>query len=286
MPLKKLGVILILIFSIIPIKNIFAQIPNVGFIPSNIWYSVDPFGEGDKIKIYTLLYNPDNRELSGTVIFFDSTTLLGQKSFKIAPKAVKDLSIDWTVTSGDHTIFAKIENAKFLNSNGSYEEVYLAENKTEESKRDVPKKIITELPNTIANKITESTTAISNIQKTIEDKTPTFVTKAIDSVENLRTNVDLSLEKNKESVQKELNILNNSNSVNKDLTEEELAAQTKIKDKLGDLQKSNNILKPFKYAELFFLSIFAFIFKYKILFYCILIFILFLILRFIWRLVF
>ena len=108
MKTKNIVLTLILLFYLFPIGKIFAQIPNVGFIPSNIWYSKDPFEEGDKIKIYTLLYNPDSRELSGNVIFFDNTTLLGQKSFKIASKAVKDLSIDWTVEAGNHTIFAKI----------------------------------------------------------------------------------------------------------------------------------------------------------------------------------
>ena len=137
MTLKKVGIFLILIFSIVPIQSIFAQVPNVGFIPANIWYSKDPFQEGDKIKVYTLVYNPAERELSCTVIFFDNTTLLGTKNITVSAKSVKDASIDWTVTAGEHVIFAKIENAKFLISKDNYEEVYLAENKTEESKRSV-----------------------------------------------------------------------------------------------------------------------------------------------------
>ncbi len=270
MKTKNIVLTLILLFYLFPIGKIFAQIPNVGFIPSNIWYSKDPFEEGDKIKIYTLLYNPDSRELSGNVIFFDNTTLLGQKSFKIASKAVKDLSIDWTVEAGNHTIFAKIENAKFLNSNGSYEEVYLAENKTEESKSNVPKKIITDLPNTISDKIAESTTVVTDVQKIVKDNTPTFITKAVDfttsSLEDIRANTNTSLEDKKQTVQKEINVLNET--------------------KKNNTKNTDYILKPFKYLEIFFLTIFAFIFKTKILFFGLIVVILFLILRYIWRLIF
>ena len=60
-------------------QKILAQSSNTGFVPGNIWYSKDPFEEGDKVKIYTFIFNPDSRELSGTVIFFDKTVLLGKK---------------------------------------------------------------------------------------------------------------------------------------------------------------------------------------------------------------
>ena len=48
MNLKKIVIFLFIIFSVFPINNIFAQTQNVGIIPSNIWYSKDPFEEGDK----------------------------------------------------------------------------------------------------------------------------------------------------------------------------------------------------------------------------------------------
>ncbi len=140
MILRKIGIILFLIFSLLPMEKISAQSPNTGFVQANLWYSKDPFEEGDKIKIYTFIFNPDARELSGIVVFFDKTVLLGKKEFTIPAKTANDVSIDWTVTAGDHTIFGKIENAKFLVSAGKYEEVYIAENETEKSSRTVSKK--------------------------------------------------------------------------------------------------------------------------------------------------
>src|SRR3989338_6753006 len=183
MALKKIGTILFLIFSLLPIQKIFAQDSNTGFVSGNIWYSQDPFEEGDKIKIYTFIFNPDNRELFGTVIFFDKTILLGKKDFTIPAKTANDISIDWTVTVGDHTIFAKIENAKFLVSKGKYEEVYLAENETEK-------------------------------------KTPTFITEPIAStvntLEEFRINTNIASDNKKEEIKNEIKILDAKKTTSKE----------------------------------------------------------------------
>src|ERR1035437_2096929 len=100
---KYILILSFLILILFPLYKISAQTSNVGFIPANIWYSKDPFEEGDKIKIYTLVFNPDSRELSGTVLFFDDTVFLGKQDFVVPAKGVKTISIDWTVIAGDHT---------------------------------------------------------------------------------------------------------------------------------------------------------------------------------------
>ena len=137
--MRKFFLIILIIFSILPLSKIDAQDTNVGFVKGNIWYSQDPFQEGDKIKIYTMIFNPDEREFSGTVVFFDNTILLGKKDFVLKGNGVMSIYINWTVNAGDHTIFAKIEKAKFLISEGKYEEVYIANNETERNSRNISK---------------------------------------------------------------------------------------------------------------------------------------------------
>ena len=104
----------------------------------------------------------------------------------------------------------------------------------------------------------------------MKDNTPTFITKAVDfttsSLEDIRANTNTSLEDKKQTVQKEINVLNET--------------------KKNNTKNTDYILKPFKYLEIFFLTIFAFIFKTKILFFGLIVVILFLILRYIWRLIF
>lgn len=257
-------------------QKIFAQVANVGFVPGNIWYSKDPFEEGDKIKIYTFIFNPDNKELSGTVIFFNKTVLLGKKDFIIAGKTAKDVSLDWTVTVGDHAIFAKIENAKFLISKGKYQEVYLAENETEKNARTVSKKIIPKSIdsdiNFISQVVDKGFTSVSDITKTIEKNTPGFITESIistkNSLEAFRENIRTTSEDKKEEIGKEIENLN------------------KTKTAMNSKTTTNPLLKPFKYAELFFLSIFLFILNNKIIFYSIIFIIIFFILRYIWHKIF
>jgi len=269
---KKFYLFLILILCLFPTFKINAQDSNAGFVPGNIWYSKDPFEEGDKIKIYTVLFNPDSREFSGTVIFFDKTIFLGKKDFTMAARSVKDMSIDWTVNVGDHVIFAKIENAKFLTSGNTYEEVYLFDNQTEESKRTVKKKItpqatseniVNDLKGGILN---VSSNSIENISKLVEEKTPSIIAKPItsvvNSIEGLRESVGSLSADNKEIVKKELkNIKENAENTSK-------------------------LATPFKYVKLFFLTLVSFIFNQKIIFYILSLIIVFFLLRYVWRLIF
>lgn len=263
----KIGIIVFLFIVLLPIYKINAQITNTGFIPGNIWYSKDPFEEGDKIKIYTLIFNPDTRELSGTVIFFDKTILLGKKNFIVPAKGVKDISIDWTITVGNHNVFAKIENAKFLISTGKYENVNLPENQTEESSRTVSRKILNS-PNTITSNPVSG--QIQNVQKLIIENTPDFIAQPIiltvDKIEAIRKNAGLVSQNKKVEVGNQIKAYNE-----------------KITPKSAP---NNKLLKPIKYIELFFLSIFSIIFNNKLIFYAILVFMVFLIVRYFWHKIF
>ncbi len=268
--MKRLFVILFLFLTIFPIYNINAEATNAGFVPSNIWYSKDPFFDGDKIKIYTLVFNPDSREFSGTVNFYNDTVFLGKKSFVVEAKSIKDLSIDWTVGAGSHKIFAKIENAKFLISEGKYEEAIITKNQTDESLRTVNKKII---PKTI-NPDTSTDTgidSIQNIKNIILEKTPDSVQKGIvlgvSTVDELRQNMSTASDNKKSAVEKEIKILNK-------------------KTPSKDTNEPSKLLKPFKYAELFFLTILSFILNTKIVFYLLSAAIVYFSLRYLWNLIF
>ena len=281
MTFKKIGIVLFLIFSLIPIQKLLAQVTSVGFVPGNIWYSKSPFEEGDKVKIYTFVFNSDSREFSGTVVFFDKTVLLGKKEFTIAGKTANDISIDWTVTAGDHTVFAKIEDAKFLLTNGKYEQIYIAENETEKSLTTVPKKIIPKSDTSFdSNSDTNNiSTSVSDITKTIQENTPDFITKpiisSVNSLEAFRENLNTTSNNKKEELKKEIETLND--------------VDLKIGISKGNLtakSETSPLLKPFKYVEIFFLSVFSFVLSNKILFYGISAIIIFFLLRFIWKKIF
>ena len=274
---QKIGLIFLLIFYLFPIYQSQAISTNAGFIPSNIWYSKDPFEEGDKIKIYTFIFNPENKELSGTVSFYDKTTLLGNKKFAIPPNSIKDISINWTVNSGEHIIFATIENAKFISLDKTDDDIILNNNKTQESLRTVNKKII---PDEITEKSESNKTInrgfpinqITNVQNLVLDNTPEFIAKPMilgaETVEEFRNEIATSSQNKKEELKKEIDILN------------------KKKPNTTNTEKNNSIMKPWKYVQYFFITFLSFISNNKFIFYPILIIFTFLLLRFIWRKIF
>jgi len=263
MPAKKIIFFLCLFLLFFPAGIIFAELSNIGFVPVNLWYSKSPLEEGDRVRIYTLIYNPDNRELSGTVAFFDETTLLGTKDFAIPALTAKDIWTNWTVSAGSHRIFAKIENAKFLLTSVKYEDVYLAENTTQESKISISKKI----------DFGKSAEVVSSLQEVVAENTPPFITRAIDAtvqaLENTREKTGIFSEKQKEVAKNEIE-----------------AFEKEEAKKQNTSPEDSKPLKPLKYLKFFFFAFLTFILNHKIVFYPILAIIVFLILRFLWRLIF
>src|SRR3989344_3671038 len=114
---------------------------NIGFIPDNIWFSKDPPTEGDTVKIYTLVFNNGKNALSGTVEFYDKNVILGKKEFLSPAGGIKDVSVNWEVMAGDHTLSAKILNPNFILSDGKKEPAQLKQNDTGERLVFVPKKV-------------------------------------------------------------------------------------------------------------------------------------------------
>lgn len=266
---KQISKILLTLFSFILFfsisSNLFAA-QQAGFLPQNIWFSKDSFLEGDKIKIYTLVFNPDQRELYGSVLFFDNDTLLGKKTFSVPGTNVLQISIPWQVTSGQHVIYAKIENTRFLNSPGKYEDVYLSSNESEKTKITIEKKetnIEEKKEAEAKTENSESNNQVSKIGEYIKDNTPSFIAKP---TVKIAENLDSRRESIAESLSKEQSKIENDIKKTKEPTEQ----KSKIK-------------KPLQYIGLFFVSLFKFIFTKKILFYVLLALLIFFTVRFIWR---
>ena len=284
MTLKKPAIIIFFLgsalFFTLPIQPALAQSSNAGFVPANIWYSQDPFEEGDEVKIYTVIFNPDSRQLSGSVIFFDNSVFLGKKDFTAEAKSVKDVYLDWTATAGEHSIFGKIENAKFLISPGKYEEVYLAENETSKSARTVSKKIIPKTADTetdttpspifnIVNAVTSE--PLKDIGGIIGNNTPEFIARpvlaAADVIEEARSDAGAALETKKEEVKEDIRTLNEK-------------VGEPVPESGSTEAEPSQLLKPFKHTELFALALLSTTFNNKFIFYPVLALVIFFLLRY------
>lgn len=280
---------------------------NVGFLPSNIWYSKDPFFAGDKIRVYTVIFNGSDSDLEGTVEFYDNSQSIGKSSFSLAGGGrIRDIWIDWTATGGNHTISAKIVNPKISAPGEESRLIIIANAETGTNERtvdfDINKNGIADSKEIVKNAIaTGESVVLSKIDdavKKINDVVPvkpvieTVKTK-VEAVDDFRESQEKKVSSALNVVKRELENLKTNDSVAKtDSGTSKSSNGQSIKDKnekdgSGAAKLDKTIAeKPFKYVYLFFLSILEYILKIKILFYGLLSLIIFLIGRLAYRRIF
>lgn len=280
---------------------------NVGFLPSNIWYSKDPFFAGDKIRVYTVIFNGSDSDLEGTVEFYDNNQSIGKSSFSLAGGGrIRDIWIDWTATGGNHTISAKIVNPKISAPGEEARAIVIANAETGTNERvidfDINKNGVADSKEIVKNAIaTGESVVLSKIDdavKKINEVVPvkpvieTVKTK-VEAVDDFRESQEKKVSSTLNVVKKELeNLKTGDGAVKTDSGTSKSSNEQFVKDKnekdgIGAPKLDKTIAeKPFKYVYLFFLSILEYILKIKILFYGLLSLIIFLIGRLAYRRIF
>jgi hypothetical protein len=107
--MKKYFLFLLIILSMVITVPVYAvTLDNSGFIPGQIWYSKAELVEGDTVNIHTAIWNGEKNPLSAKVEFYDKNVILGSRDVVLSPLELKDISVAWKITAGDHVISAKI----------------------------------------------------------------------------------------------------------------------------------------------------------------------------------
>jgi hypothetical protein len=285
-PIKKIILVLVLFILIFAgVNTIFAKDITPGFASSSIWYSDESLTEGEKVKVYVTLFNPLETEFTGKINFYDNGKLLEKKDFSLKAKEAKIYSIDWVPDSGNHIVFAKITQGKYLNENGEYRDLEINNIETKISEKVVKEKPKPLTANTSDNENdidleNNNVLEINNIKENIKENTPeevsTVVKNTISLLEDTRKNIlDYSSEKKEENKTKI----------------ETLKGDFKPEEEDGDgtqeeTEEVKENLKPFYYVGWFFFTLISYILKIKVLFYLLLLWLIFITLRFIWRLIF
>ncbi|MFN4181167.1 MAG: hypothetical protein ACK4FA_00515 [Candidatus Paceibacteria bacterium] len=276
MRLIKILIIALVFFGAIYPNLTKAEVINTGFVETNIWYSKEPLVEGEKVKVYTLVFNPSNKNFKGTVSFFDKTTLLGKKDFTVGASTAETISVDWLVTVGGHEIFAKITNPRFETGAGQYEEIYLAQDETERSVRTVSKKIpnVTEVKNKIDEALDSGLLPIQEAKESVSSAIPDTVkgpvNQVLNQVEYVRTNAFESIDSERVSTKARIDKLEKGSEVVPEKNEDDIDVLVK-KEQESKSQILGSAKAPLQYVWLFFLTIAGIIFQYKVVFYIVLI---------------
>lgn len=272
--MKKYFIFIFVALSIISPFPIFASdAENSGFIPGQIWYSKDVLVEGDTVNIHTAVWNGGKSSISVKVEFYDKNVILGSRDITLTPSELKDVFVPWKVTVGDHVISAKIISSQQTVS-GVKEKIILSRNSTSNDKQFVPVVIKNEKGEPIkeTNKIQ---TQLENTGAKITEILPESVNDSISNsftvVEGFREKSSVDLAQIRDDTKKELEIIKNT---------EEKPILDKMTEKTNIVDATK---EPVTYIKLFLFTILTLIFTNKILFYGLLILIIFLVLRFIYR---
>lgn len=289
-----LNIFIIVTLLITPIFSAHAE-SNSGFLNDTIWYSEKKFVEGDTIEIHTAVWNGEDSALSAKVEFTDLNTILGSRSVSVPAGTLQDVFITWKVTAGDHTVKATIKDAT-LKVNGKntsiklpdYEQIlpkiYIAKKSTttDDITKSITDKVENTLPENVAKPISNGIQSLDSFRINTEEKIKTLVENTNNKLAVLNAT---SSEKTEATDIKDSTEKNNSvKAVNTKASSTKNTNTDKVEVK-SDTQKSplSGTEKPIAYVELFLLSVASFIFKSAVVFYLVCAFLIFIIIRFIYK---
>ncbi|MDD5152939.1 MAG: hypothetical protein PHS95_03035 [Candidatus Pacebacteria bacterium] len=326
--MKKLFGILV-IFSFLVTASVAsaldAPIKNAGFVNSNIWYSKDSFFAGDKVRIYTVIFNASAYDLTGSVEFFDNDSSIGLVAFSIAGSGrAQDIWVDWVAKEGKHVITARIPVANISGADGKKRSATIEnqqagkseltidldtdkdgignkddpdddndgvsdideiKNGTDPLKKDTDGDGISDgdelklqaKAQAEAQKLATTTpTVVNTTIKTINDAIPAPAKEGISTglnvIENFRIEEGYKFKLSKEGKAKEIEEIN--------LRQEALATSTNKKEVKGAVDSMlDTAEKPLAYILWGIFAALQYVFEWKILFYGILLYILYILLR-------
>lgn len=133
--LKKSAVLFLAAFYLLTAFPALAQIQplkNLGFLKSAIWFSKEPSFSGEKVRIYSTVFNSSSDDLVGIIDFYDNGGFIGKADFSVAGNGkIKEVWTDWAATEGKHIISAKITEAKTAPIGGNQQTISLENNYVE-----------------------------------------------------------------------------------------------------------------------------------------------------------
>ncbi len=192
---------------------------NTGLIPSNIWYSKDPFFVDDRIRIYSVIFNGSGKDLRGRVNFYDNKALICTSDFFAVSQKMSEVWCDWLVSAGKHRVSITITNPRTSAPGEEEQSVSLANSELAINERLV--EAAPTVPLDPKNSLADSGPA------SIEDKKSdsSFIDKVVSFLSNSPSVVVEGNKQNKPSLSFERNtspILKNDLNRDKNLSNEDI----------------------------------------------------------------
>ncbi len=276
--MKYLITLLLLATLSSPVFAVEIPVNNAGFVQSNIWYSKDPFYAGEKIRIYTVIFNGSTYGLTGAVEFLDNGILIGKTTFALTGDVrTRDLWVEWKATEGKHAITARLLDVVTDGPNGK-QSIVLLNGETGKSERiidldPIAKEVQAKAQADIASETQRQALgkvedAIQAVNSLIPIQVKEGVSFGVDTIEAIRIGEAYNFRIAKENKAREIEVI-------KAREQTALATGTPKTIASGTDAMWNTAEKPFAYVMLALLATIQYIFEWYLLFYGIILYVLY-----------
>lgn len=264
-------------------------VSQAGFPTRTLWFSKDPFFAGDQVLIFSAITKSGPDGLSGTVEFFDGSISIGKTNFAIATdEGAKGVSLSWKAAAGSHSISAQFVEAYTIRSGVKTALTLLPNEARTETittivDTDTNKNGIADTVDQ-ANKIKEATQLASTTSAgfmgtvtNLESKASEYIPAAVtEKAAGVTAFLESAREGLSSAVQNEQAHAHDRIAV--------IKAHTEVPGGAG-MDTYDVAEKPFRYVELFALWVVAFIAQHPIIYYVIIAYIVYRIIRGVVRMV-
>jgi hypothetical protein len=256
------------------------SLATTGFVDSPIWIIPSKPDDTDMVKLSAVFRNEEADSISGTIFFYDNETLLAQKAVTILPGDVRLVSTNFKITAGSHQFSATMSNAATLAGSGKLGVVVVAKATVSLPSQFVPKAVpITAQTggDTVGGSegliLDEIEKAQTSVLAVIPEPTKKAVAETATTIDSWRADNAQSFAKNRDKAQK---------AVDHKVPDTSKPSGTVLGGaKPAPIMKSD--AGPMEYVKLVVFSALAFLFMYPAVFYFIAAFLIFIIIRFIFR---
>jgi len=287
---RKILILIPLLFAIFffGARSMYAEeTPGFGFSKNTVTLSKEYPASGESVEIRAGIFNDEKQTIKGILSFYDGTLLLGARDFTIDPGTKVETAVDWKATPGDHKISAHMSEIKTISSRGEVAAYSVEQTDTDTVAFFVPQTVksmnslLAEGDAAVSDTKTNVVNALAKSETSLAGKASSF----IGGIENFRT------EQAEKFGQKEIDVqtlINERNKLDDAINKEQAQVDPDtFKEKTYvDPDKGQPFKRPLALVKLYYYKTVYFIFDHPIVFYLVLLFIIFMILRFFYRLIF
>ncbi len=172
----------IVVFFLCLVPSFAFALPRAGFPDASVWLSNTAPKHGEKIRMYTVVYNGTGESVDGTLTFLVDGKEHASQEISLATQSSKVVSAEWQATAGNHTF-----GARFGSEDSAVSEAVTASTQVSVAEPPPPTALqkTAEQTSSVVNSIAStSVPVVTNIASAIFEKTEAVRNAGIEYLES------------------------------------------------------------------------------------------------------